>query len=162
MGRFDRGGKNPVQSAWDRFSRLPGGKRIFSFFLGRVAPYTGTIRPRVVEIRKGFARVQMKDRRGVRNHLNSIHAMALVNLGEVVTGVAMLYGLPDGARGIVTGFEIDYLKKARGLLTAECESPSVTSTVRAEYEVPGTIRDQAGDVVARVRAKWLIGPAKAE
>ncbi|HKG90279.1 MAG TPA: hotdog fold domain-containing protein [Gemmatimonadaceae bacterium] len=150
-----------IRALWTRLSALPGGKLLFSRLLGFMAPYTGSIAPRIVELRPGYARVEMRDRRAVRNHLKSIHAIALANLAEAASGLAVIYGLPDDVRGILTGFSIEYLKKARGPLVAECDQGTLDlGPERREYEIEVLIRDRAGDVVARARPRWLIGPAQ--
>ncbi len=151
-----------IRTSWARLSPLPGGKRLFSKLLGTLAPYTGTINPLVLELSPGHCRVELQDRRRVRNHLRSVHAIALMNLAEVATGLAIGAGLPDDARGILTGLSIEYLKKARGRLTAECDCEPPTSTERREYEIVGVIRNAQGDAVARATARWLIGPKRAD
>lgn len=144
-------------SRWQRLSALPGGRWLFSFMLGRFAPYTGSIGAEVKDIRPGYAKVELRDRRKVRNHLNCIHAIALMNLGEVTTGLALLSGLRPGVRGIITGLSIEYFKKARGRLVsvAEATQPEVSGDI--EHEVHADIKDQNGEVVARCTAKWRLG-----
>lgn len=156
-GRID-GSRNLVRDAWNLLSGLPGGKIVFSKLVGRLAPYTGTINATVTVLRAGYAEVVMQDRRAVRNHLESVHAVALANLGELAGNVALAYALPDDARFIVSGMEIEYLKKARGPITAIGEPPVPRTAVRAQYDVPVTLRDASGDTVAQVILKSLVGP----
>ncbi|PTL80625.1 hotdog fold domain-containing protein [Vitiosangium sp. GDMCC 1.1324] len=148
-----------LRRAWGVLRHAPGGGILMGQLLGNLAPYTGTIHPEVLSLEEGYARVRMRDRRGVRNHLRSVHAIALMNLGEVATGVAMMSALPEGMRGIISHLEMDYLKKARGPITAECRAPTATPGERREYDVQADLTDESGEVVARARARWLIGPA---
>jgi acyl-coenzyme A thioesterase PaaI-like protein len=153
-----------LRALWARLSRIPGGKHVFSWLLGRIVPYTGTIRPRVVELGPGYAKIQMADRRRVRNHLHSVHAVALANLAEVTSGLAVLTGLPANLRAIPVRLSITYLKKARGLLTAEarCRLPDTrvpgVAGEHEEHDFESAICDAGGDVVARATVRWRIGP----
>lgn len=147
-----------ILAVWQRLAPLPGGKRLFSIFLGRLAPYTGSIGARCEELRPGHARWTLRDRRRVRNHLRSVHAIALVNLAEVASGTAMLTALPPGVRGIVTAIEIDYLKKARGTLTAVSTSEVAPVTEPRDQQVEARVSDADGDVVAVARVRWRLAP----
>jgi uncharacterized protein (TIGR00369 family) len=154
------GNRNLIRQAWDLMHALPGGRILFSKLVGRMAPYTGTIGAVVVSLREGQAEVQMADKKAVRNHLDCVHAIALANLAELAGNVALAYSLPDDGRFIVSGMEIEYLKKARGTITAIGESPVPRTSVRAQLDVPVSLRDASGDEVARAVLHSLVGPKK--
>lgn len=155
------GAAQRIRRLWDRLSPRPGGKRLFSWLVGRTAPYTGTIGARVEALGEGHARLTLRDRRKVRNHLRSVHAVAQLNLAEEASGLAVTYSMPPHLRGIPVRLEIDYLKKARGTITAVCELPGPipepAGEERTAYEAPVVLTDPAGDVVSRAVARWVIG-----
>jgi uncharacterized protein (TIGR00369 family) len=147
-----------LRASWRRLSKLPGGKTLFSLLVGWMTPYSGTLGARVQELDPGWCRVTLRDHRRVRNHLASVHAMALANLAEMASGLAVLVSLPPGVQGIVTGFSISYLKKARGLLTAECRVSGLNVTSEQEYEAAVAITDVQHAVVAHATARWRLRP----
>lgn len=148
-----------LASAWSTLSRVPGGRLIFGRLLHLAVPYSGTIRPRVLRLEPGHATVEIRERRRLRNHLRSVHAIALANLGELSSGLAMTMALPGNIRGIPVRIEIDYLKKARGRIRAEGRAaPPTTVPSDVETKAYAELFDEAGDVVARVEAFWRLRP----
>lgn len=152
------GSRNLVRDAWNVLAGVPGGKVLFSRVLGAMAPYTGSIHAQVSVLRAGYAEVHMPDRRAVRNHLDCVHAIALANLAELAGNVALAYSLPDDARFIVGGMDIEYTKKARGTIVAIGEPPVPPTSARAQYDVPVTLRDTSGEQVARAVLRTIVGP----
>ena len=149
-----------LRNYWQTLSRLPGGRWLFSRLLGIVVPYSGTLGATVLTLEPGHCIVTLKERRRVRNHLRSAHAMALANLAEMATGLALLAGLPDGMRAILVGFEIEYRKQSRGQLVAECRGETPTQHRERTVTMTAKIRDAAGDVTAVATARWLVGPER--
>ncbi len=147
-----------LRSYWNWLSVLPLGKWIFSRAIGWMAPYSGSISARVQTLEPGFGVVQLSDHRKVRNHLKSVHAVALVNLAEIATGLTLMNSLPDNTRGILTGLDIRYLKKARGILTASCHCQIPTDNREQEVRLETEIVNTDNEVVATAQAQWLIGP----
>src|SRR6478752_7254866 len=118
---------------WRKLSPLPGGRALFARLLGRSVPYTGSIGARVLELEPGRAVVELPDRRRVRNHLGSVHAVALVNAGELATGLSA-----------------EYLKKARGTLRAVGDVRALGLAdvrERRDIEAVAELTDGAGETV---------------
>ena len=147
--------KPPIAS-WQTLSKFPGGKKLFSLLLGWTVPYSGSISPEITELSPGHAEVLARDRRRLRNHLGSIHAAALMNLAELASGLAFVASLPAGVKGIVSRFEIEYLKKARGTLRARCDCEAPKDFNDATYLVSVEIFNEAKETVARATATWRV------
>ena len=145
-----------ISSAWARTTKLPFGRRVFAGLIKRMVPYSGTIGATVLELRDGYARAELNDRAIVRNHLRSIHAVALMNLGELTTGLAVMHAIDGRGRGIVTTLRMEYYHKARGTITATCETSLPSTVGRHELEVTGELRNEAGELVARAFATWKL------
>ena len=144
---------------WNRYGGTTVGRKIFSYVLGRTAPYSGTIKAEVLSLEPGSVQVALKDRRSVRNHLNSVHAIALANLGELASGLAMISAVPPNIRAIVVNLEIEYLKKARGRLIAKgSATPPDVITESINSLALAEIRDAEGDTVSRVKVHWRLSP----
>jgi acyl-coenzyme A thioesterase PaaI-like protein len=143
---------------WTQLGHRPGGRWLFTRLLGRMVPYTGALGAKVVLLEAGHARVELQDRRAIRNHLGSIHAAALTNLGELASGLAMMTAAPPDVRGIPIRLTTEFLKKARGHLVAESTASFPAITGPGEHQAIAEIRDESGDVVSRVTALWKVSP----
>jgi acyl-coenzyme A thioesterase PaaI-like protein len=145
-----------IRTLWPRMNWLPGGKRLFAFFLARFIPYTGSMGPLIQKIDRGLSEVLLRDRKAVRNHLDSIHAIALINVGELASGLALMSLLQDTQMGILVKIEAHYLKKARGDLVAKGFCSPIPLECQGEWPVTSEIYNQAGEVACRVFATWSI------
>jgi uncharacterized protein (TIGR00369 family) len=144
---------------YQRFTRLPLGGSLFNIGLTLRAPYFSTIHPRVTDLRPGYCRAVIKDRRSIRNHLGSIHAGALCTLAELTGGLAVEATLPPGLRWIPSEMTVQYVKKARGRLSGEC-SVDPTALVPGDVRVPLQIKDGAGDSVLKAEIVFHVSERK--
>ena len=149
-------------AAYDRLQTLPAGlgSKAFQVVAGVFVPHAARMGFEVQHLTKRAIAVTLPDKRANRNHLRSIHAMALAHLGEFTTGLLLLYAVsPDGYRTILTKYEIEYLYKARGTITgrATLKLPKGKSLDKKDVKVEAELTDEDGNVVARSKATWRVG-----
>ena len=144
-------------SLWRTLRPLPGGRWLFARAFAHSVPYSASTRPTVLRLDPGHAEVSIPDRRANRQHLGSVHAIALMNVAEMASGLAMTAGLPAGVRGIVREMRMEYLKKARGTITAVSRVTIPTVTGDLDFDVTADCLDASGTVVARATVRWRLG-----
>ena len=141
---------------WHFLHNKPSGRWLFKRIIHFINPYTGALKADICELHKGYARIELRDRRGVRNHLNSIHAIALTNLGEYTSGLALITLFSQNMRGIPVEINIEFLKKARGTLVAESTVHLPDFETEIEHIVVADIFDSDKEPVARIKVKWKL------
>jgi acyl-coenzyme A thioesterase PaaI-like protein len=98
------------------------GDRLFSFAFSQVAPYFWSIRPLFTVIEPNRAEVVIRKRRGVQNHIGTVHAIALCNGLEAAMGALAEATIPSDKRWIPKGMEIAYTAKADSDITCIAET----------------------------------------
>jgi acyl-coenzyme A thioesterase PaaI-like protein len=134
---------------YERLARRPLGKWLFAEIICLNAPYFSTIQPRFHELRPGYCQVSMRKRRGVLNHIRTVHALAIGNLCERAAGFIMEATLPSDLRWIPRGMTIEYLHKARTDVTAIARLDKTGWSDGENVGVPVTAVDNDGQEVVR-------------
>ncbi|MDQ6687208.1 MAG: DUF4442 domain-containing protein [Actinomycetota bacterium] len=129
-----------VLDLYNRTSAIPiVGTRAFSFAFAMRAPYFVTIRPRFTVLEPNHAELVIRNRRGVRNHIGTVHAIALCNGLEGAMGALAEVSLPADKRWIPKGMEVSYTAKADSDILCIAETD------------PAQWTDGDADVAVRVR-----------
>ena len=103
---------NKVLSLYQKTRRYPFGEKIFSKMVSRMAPYFGTIKPLIKELRPNHCECLIKKRRAVHNHISTVHVIAICNGLEMAMGVMAEASIPKHLRWIPKGMTVDYTAKA--------------------------------------------------
>ncbi|SAL95719.1 hypothetical protein [Absidia glauca] len=130
--------------------------KIFAFLLSGVNPYVGSIDLRVSTFSKGFCTGIMRSNY-CSTPYDSIHATALATLAETVGELALLSTLKAKDRAILTSVNMEFKKKARGLLTASSDfTPPSTNEESNEAKTVVVIKDRLLDTVAVAHLVWNV------
>jgi len=141
----------PSQSASLKLWKQLGGTAVGRWLHARavcfIAPYFGSIRPSFTVLEPGHVEVRFRNRRAVRNHIKSVHAIAMCNAAELAGGICMDVSLHADFRWIPIGMTVRYQKIARSDLTAVCRIDRWDWEAPQEVVMPVGVFDTAGDEV---------------
>jgi acyl-coenzyme A thioesterase PaaI-like protein len=103
---------NKVMALYNKVTRLPFGKRIFSLMVSRMAPYFATVKPLVTDLSLNRCELMIKKRKRVQNHIGTVHVIAICNGLEMAMGAMAEASIPKHLRWIPKGMSVDYTAKA--------------------------------------------------
>jgi acyl-coenzyme A thioesterase PaaI-like protein len=151
-----------VQKLWNLTTGVPVvgdtvGKRVFSIAFSQKAPYFATIRPRFTIVEPNHVELVIPKRRGVQNHIGTVHAIALCNGLESAMGALAEVTIPGDKRWIPKGMEVSYTAKASSDITCVAETDQAqwdTADGDLPVRVKG-VRDDGTVVVEGVINLWV-------
>ncbi len=103
---------NRVLSIYHKALRWPLGRRMFSVYGARQAPYFSTISPLVTVLEPNTCEIFIKKRKRVQNHIGTMHVIAIANGLEMAMGFMAEASIPKHLRWIPKGMELAYPNKA--------------------------------------------------
>src|SRR3954470_14886403 len=133
-----------ILDLWSRASSVPQGRRLFSLAFSQRAPYFASIRPLFIEIRPNYAELVIRKRRGVHNHIGTVHAIALCNGLEAAMGALAEASIPRDKRWIPKGMQVAYTAKAAGGVTCIARTDPDVWTGN-DPDVPVLVRGELAD-----------------
>lgn len=150
---------NFTMSTWQRLADKPLGKWAFSRLLCWKVPYFGSINPRFEELRPGYSVVRIRKHRAIKNHIGTVHAIAICNLAEIAAGTMCDATMPKSHRWIPKGMTVEYLKKAETDLKAVATIDPMPTFVEA-FDLPITVNvtDTNDQTVVRAVINMWITP----
>jgi acyl-coenzyme A thioesterase PaaI-like protein len=137
-----------VLAMYQRLSRRPFGRRLFSIAFALKAPYFATVRPYFAQLRPNYAEVHLRKRRRVHNHLKTVHVIAIANGLEAAMGALAEASIPPGRRWIPKGMRLDYTALADSDIVCVAETPDADWSAPS-VSVQVTARRADGTVVVR-------------
>ncbi|MDC7802153.1 hotdog fold domain-containing protein [Stenotrophomonas geniculata] len=150
----------PLLSLYRRLQRWPAGNWLFSRAVCFKAPYFASIAPRITRLEHGRCEGTLADRRNVRNHIGTVHAIAMCNLAELTAGLMVDASLPADMRWIPKGMDVKYQAKALGTLKAVA-TPVLSIVSAADgYDLPVkvSVTDAAGTEVFHATIAMWVSP----
>lgn len=124
---------NRVLPAYQRASRVPFGRGLFSLAFALKAPYFLSIQPTILAVRPNHAEVKVRKWWATHNHIGTLHVIAVANGLELAMGALAEATIPAHLRWIPKGMELRYLAKATSTVTA------IADTDPGDWTEPGEV-----------------------
>ncbi|KAF9191414.1 hypothetical protein BGZ51_007418 [Haplosporangium sp. Z 767] len=127
---------------------------LFTVVIGFANPYSRSINFRITDVEKGKACGVMRETKKISNLFRSVHAGALITFGETIGGLALFTLLGKKDRAILTNINVEYVKLARGFLTATSLVPEFKNTGVESVVTEVIIKNATFDTVCKLTLTW--------
>ncbi len=146
---------NLIASALARIEKLPKGlqNRALNFAFGRAVPFVRTTGVHYDKVSAREWRAHVPNKRRVQNHLQQVHAGAMIVLAESVAVTMMGMSLPPERLPLVKSLEAKFVRRSSGAIRAvarltEAQLDLIKTAPKGEVVIEVEILDETGEVPA--------------
>jgi acyl-coenzyme A thioesterase PaaI-like protein len=150
-----------------KLQRVPAALRPFFLnrSLGKVVPFVGTAGLQFLKLEPGRVELHINNRKHVQNHIQGVHAAAMVLLAETATGFVVGMSIPDDKLPLMKSMKIDYTKRAQGGLTAVAtltdeQIRQIQTLDKGDVMVNVKVVDESGVEPVQCEMIWAWVPVK--
>lgn len=159
--------KSQLRQAWEITNKLPMTLRLkgFTLLFGSTIKFFGTAGLRFTEVEPGRMVVKLRNQKKVQNHIKGVHAAAMALLGESATGAVFGFSLPSDKLPLVKHMDIDYVRRAKGDLTAVAtlnkqDLARMEQDDKGEVNVKVVVTDEDGEEPIKATFIWAWIPVR--
>lgn len=152
---------NKLAKLINRLNKLPTPMRRFlvtKAFCSKVK-YAGTTGIVIEELTSTVAKLSLKNRTKVQNHIGGIHAIAAGVLAESATGVVFGMNVRDDCLPLLKTMRISYQRRMQGSLTAIAkvsleQQQQIASNNKGAMIINVVIYDESGEQPIECQMEW--------
>ncbi|MFB2538113.1 DUF4442 domain-containing protein [Acinetobacter sp. c3-l95] len=132
---------------------------------GRIVPMVGTAKIRYIEVSPSQVVVKIDNHKDMQNHIKGVHAAATALLAETATGFVTGLNVPDDRILLIKSLHVDYVKVAKGALTATAtlsdeQRAMIFNTEKGELAIPISVVDDSGKEPVKCEMIWAWRPKR--
>lgn len=146
---------------------LPTGmqRTFWTKLFGRIVPMVGTAKIRYMEVSREKVVVKIDNHKDMQNHIKGVHAAATALLAETATGFVTGLNVPDHRILLIKSLHVDYVKVAKGALTATAtlsdeQREMIVNSEKGELSIPITVVDESGEQPVQCEMIWAWRPKR--
>lgn len=152
---------NKLATLINRLNKLPLALRRFlvtKAFCSKVK-YAGTTGVVIEELTSNVAKLSLKNRKKVQNHIGGVHAIAAGVLAESATGVVFGMNVRDDCLPLLKSMKINYQRRMQGNLTAlahvtEAQQAQIQNSTKGSMIIDVAIHDESGEQPIECQMEW--------
>ena len=121
--------------------------------------FAGTTGVKLESVNNNHAKLVLKNRKKIQNHIGGIHAIAAGVLAESATGIAFGMNVPDTKVPLLKSLTIHFKRRMQGDLSAyatmsEAQIDLVQSEDKGDMFILVTITDESGEEPIECVMEW--------